>query len=203
MSTKRSPDLPNEEAILSELVREAGDPRIERSSAQIASIEQAILAKLQPLRLPEKKRSRSNRSTRTKQLLALAAAVFVCIWLERAWTDFGVRQAWAQVAETIRGKPWIHCVCQGPENTALEIWLSPAQKVAALSVPGLAVSFSDFREGVLREYNPAEKVISLRPIDQLGSAEFRLVADVFETNSDRHDLTQLKRAESSSRLAAR
>ena len=192
MSMNLSPD---EEFALSELVREARGPRVERSPMQIASVEQAILAKLQPRRLSEKKRSSSFRPTRIKQMLALAACVVLVVWLGRVWTDFGAQQAWAQVAETIRGKRWIHGICRGADNTSAEIWLSPVQMTAAMRIRGTVVSFSDFREGVLREYNQGENVLSLRPIGETDLGEFRLVADLFETISEGRDPAQLKRAE--------
>ncbi len=113
MSTNLNLDNLDEESVLSELVREGGDPHVERSVRQIASVELAILARLQPPRLSERKHSSSIWTSRTKQMLALAAVVVLVIWLGRIWADFGVRQAWAQVAETMRGQPWIHGVCQG------------------------------------------------------------------------------------------
>ncbi len=66
---------------------------------------------------------------------------------------------------------------------------------AAMRIPGTVVSFSDFRESVLREYNPGERVISLRPIDEADLGEFRLVTDVFEMISAGRDLAQMKRAQ--------
>ena len=43
MSTNLDPNEANEEFALGQLVGEAGDPRVERSSAQIVAVEQAIL----------------------------------------------------------------------------------------------------------------------------------------------------------------
>jgi hypothetical protein len=132
---------------------------------------------------------------RSKQLLAVAAGIVLVIWLGRLWTDFGVQKAWAQVAETMRGKPWVHGLLKGPDNTSVEIWLSPAQMTASTRIPGTVVSFGDYRAGVLREYNPSENVISLRPIDVTDLGEFRLVTDVFEMITEKRDLAQLKQAE--------
>jgi hypothetical protein len=47
MLKKLNPENADEDFVLRELVREGGDPHVERSSSQIESIEQAILAKLQ------------------------------------------------------------------------------------------------------------------------------------------------------------
>ena len=188
------PENADDDFVLRELVREGGDPHVERSSSQIASIEQAILAKLQKQPQSDKKR-RSFLPARSKQLLAVAAGVVLVIWLGRLWTDVGVQKAWSQVAETMRGKPWVHGLLKGPDSTSVEIWLSPAQMTAATRIPGTVASFGDFRACVLREFNPSDKVISLRPIDVSDLGEFRLIVDVFEMISENRDLAQLKRAD--------
>jgi hypothetical protein len=195
MKTNLNADNPDEELVLSELIREGGNPKVDRSPAQVASVERAILAKLQPQHLSAKKYSSLSWSTPAKLLLALAAGVVLAVWVGQGGTDIGVRRAWAQVAEKMRGKPWVHGVLRGQDDKSVEIWMSPTQKTAAMRIRGTVVSFSDFREGVLREYNPDENVISLRPIDETDSAEFRLLSDVFEMISEGQDLAQLKRAE--------
>lgn len=189
-----NPENADEDFVLSELVREGSDPHVERSSSQIASIEQAILAKLHTHR-PSVTKHASVWRARIKQVLALAAGIVLVIWLGRIWTDFGIQKAWAQVAVRMRSKQWVHGVAKGPDNKSVEIWLSPSQLIAATRIPNTVITFGDFRARVLREYNPSEKVISLCPLGAADLGKFRLVADAFDLISEKQDLAQLNRAE--------
>lgn len=138
-------------------------------------IEQKLEARLQEfLRQPESQKvpsgpvtPRTSRRQFVRSSIAVGLATFV---LAALFVAFGSRDAWAQVAKTVRSKPWVRFTFQTPKGTAVpnghpapetrETWVSVEHKVAAGRM-GQAAHFIDLARQVCYDYDPRTKSLSL------------------------------------------
>jgi hypothetical protein len=183
----------NDDARWTDLLREAGDPQVPRSAEHIAAVEQAILEHLlRPVTPSPGARLRAGAVM--KWPLAVAASVLLVAGWARYWGQGPESRAWAEVAQAVRSRPWVHGIARGPNAERAEIWLSTKGGVAA-SRFGTHVFFGDFQKGVRREYHPEENVISVNPPADVDSAGFRLMTDILDALLAGHDPTHVQRTE--------
>ncbi|HWB08075.1 MAG TPA: hypothetical protein VG826_02435 [Pirellulales bacterium] len=83
---------------------------------------------------------------------AAAMLIAATLWL---WHP---RASWAEVAEALRGKPWIHAIAKGKSGESHEFWFSAANDVYA-DRRGEGARFIDSRLRVCYEYQPKEEQI--------------------------------------------
>ncbi len=97
-------------------------------------------------------------------LLSTVAAVVVTVLL---WHP---SPTWAQVAEAVASKPWIHMHSKDPQGNTRDLWLSLPRDIAALKSPSL-IRHDDHRRGSRLEFDPTTKKLLRLPIEDKESFE--------------------------------
>jgi hypothetical protein len=104
--------------------------------------------------------SAARRRLRRGGILAVAVTVLAALgvlpWLGRP------ADSWAQVAEAVRGKPWIRLTGKTPDGEDVEAWFSFSRQVSA-ERHGTDSSFEDHRRGVSFRYDAREKTVYRSP----------------------------------------
>ena len=121
-------------------------------------------------------RKRTHRLARNLAVVAAAAVlVAVGIWSMRP------SSGWAQVADALRSRPWIHAIWKGPQDQQEELWFSPERGVSARR-QGSWVMYDDDRLGIRYTYEPKERTLYRVPQDsQLAKREANSFAKVFDS----------------------
>jgi hypothetical protein len=123
--------------------------------------------------------SEGNRRRRLSGILTLvgvAAALLaaVGIWFLRP------SAGWAQVADALRSRPWIHATWKGLQGQQGEFWFSPERGVSARRQDRWVI-YDDHRLGIRYSYEPEEQTLYRVPQDtQLTKREVSAFAEVFE-----------------------
>ena len=148
-----TPDPPSEEELIGHLIAQAGDPHVAARPEHVAGLRALLLERLGPPQRPRRWRA----PLLAGSGLAAAAVVLALLALGRP----GI--AWAQVAQALRGRPWVHGTVAGPDGKVLfEQWLSSDRQRAGERA-GPAILFHDYERKVLTKYVPAEGTIARLP----------------------------------------
>ncbi|HEX8199207.1 MAG TPA: hypothetical protein VF590_01875, partial [Isosphaeraceae bacterium] len=136
-------------------ISEAGDPHVEPPPEHVARLRSLLLERLGP------PRPRPARRWKARLLvgsgMAAAAAVLALLTLVRP----GI--AWAQVAEALRDRPWVHGKVVGPDGKELvEQWLSSDRRRGGERA-GPLIAFHDYGGKILTRYVPDEGVVYRLP----------------------------------------
>jgi hypothetical protein len=106
---------------------------------------------------------------------AVAAAIFAAVWL---WPG-DAAQAWAQVVEAVRTKPWVHGVVTTSDGKHVgEIWFSLRSAVAA-NRDSSRVVYEDSNSGVRQEYDPKQNEIYRLSSTDVSRKEIRSAQTMF------------------------
>ena len=75
------------------------------------------------------------RPTRRRFVAAVCGGLAASLVLGAALFHASSRDAWAQVTDAIRAKPWVRWALTGPNGERFEIWLSSPKRIAAVNTP--------------------------------------------------------------------
>lgn len=143
-----------EEALMQELVSEAGDPAVAPRPEFVASLRETLFNRLERPR-PARRRARLLIGT------GLAAAAIVAAVL--AVPLFRPANAWAQVAKALQAQAWVHTTTIGPDGKSVgESWFSPKNHVIA-GRRGGELEYHDAALGTFTKYVAAEQTIYRLP----------------------------------------
>jgi hypothetical protein len=133
------------------LIAEAGDPSVAPRPEFVAGLRELVLDRLGPPRRVPRWRPRLVVGSAVAAL-AVAAAVLVVMVLRPV-------NAWAEVAQAVQGKPWVHSKTVGPDGKVYsETWSSIKNGVSAFR-HGTDVEYHDTATRIFTKYVPADGVI--------------------------------------------
>jgi hypothetical protein len=158
------PDQPDEEELMARYLAEAGDPHVEPRPHHVARLRSLLLERL------GSPPARPTRPWKARLLLGsgLVAAAVVLALLTFSRPVI----AWAQLAQALQGRPWVHGKVSGPDGKLLfEQWLSSNRELSGTRA-GPQVTFYNSRQKVLTKYVPAEGVIYRLPEPAAGEPNF-------------------------------
>ncbi len=157
--------LPTVDAALEQFSRIAVPPDVER---RLEARLQEFCRQPQPraaARRPAFQHPFRRRLVRASVAAGLAAAAVAALFVA-----LGNRDAWAQVANSLRSKPWVRVTLQIPKGApvpegfrAPEMWFSAEHKVAARRMNlgfGQAAQYIDFTVEETYEYDPQAKTLN-------------------------------------------
>ncbi len=148
-----TPDQPDEEELMSRYISEAGEPHVEPRPEHVASLRSLLLERLGP----PHPRPAPRWKARLLVGSGLVALVLTLLMLNRPVI------AWAQVAQAIQGRPWVHGKVVGPDGKELvEQWLSSNRELGAERA-GPLIAFHDYKWKILTKYVAAEGVVYRLP----------------------------------------
>lgn len=75
------------------------------------------------------------RPARRRFLAVVCGGLAASLVLGAALFHASSRDAWAQVSDAIRAKPWVRWALTGPNGERFEIWLSSPKRIAAVNTP--------------------------------------------------------------------
>ncbi len=152
------PDQPDEEKQMSCYISEAGDPHVVPRPEHVARLRSLVLERLGPAGPHPARLWRARLLVGSGlALLGSAAVVLLLVTLSRPAI------AWAQVAEALQGRPWVHGKVVGPDGKELiEQWLSSNRERGGERA-GPWVAFHDYKRKILTKYVPAEGVVYRLP----------------------------------------
>lgn len=111
--------------------------------------------------------AKSRVTRRTLLATALVATVAAVVGTVLLWHP---SPTWAQVAEAVASKPWIHMHAKDPQGNTRDLWLSLPRDIAALKSPSL-IRHDDHRRGARLEFDPTTKKLLRLPIEDKESFE--------------------------------
>src|SRR5262249_22825202 len=139
-----------------------GDPHIEPHPEHVAKLRSLVLDRLGPPRAAGRWRSRL--------LVGSGLAAAACVAVALVATLGRPTVAWAQVAQALRGRPWIHGKILGPDGKQLvEQWLSSDRESGAERA-GPEILFHDYKRKILTKYVPVERTLYRLPEPPAGTA---------------------------------
>ncbi len=109
------------------------------------------------------------RSRGIGRVLAVAAAAAVLLGVALTWWDVPP-VAWAEVAQAMKNKTWLHAVSKLPDGTKYELWFSTSRGVLAGRV-GESLIWADYRQRTREEYDPENNWINRFPDTQSQAAD--------------------------------
>ena len=177
MNRSSGAKIPDDDAVLEELVREAGELLVSPRPSHLDRLRSAVFSRLAVYR------RRSWRAPRRSVLVAscLAAAVALAV---AAWTWLAT-PGWAEVVQAVREKPWIHLKAK-TSDVSSEIWLSLTHDVHAQRHGEIAI-FDDFRQGVRYHYHSQEKRLVRVPHSDLDKKAVRSFSALFRAMLGGHE----------------
>src|SRR5262245_49249557 len=89
---------------------------------------------------------------------AVAASIVIAVAFWLAWPG----PAWAQIAQAVREKAWIHVIDKDAQDRSMEGWLCPTQGISAWRIDG-RVELLDARLRLYSSYDPQTKVLVRLP----------------------------------------
>ena len=143
-----------DEALMGRMIAEAGDPAVEPRAEHVSELRSLILSRIPPAR----------RTVLWKRPLvlgsgvaaALVAAVLLLVISRPAST-------WAEVAQALQGKPWVHARTVGPDGKeASEVWFSTKLGVSAVR-HGSEIEYHDRNLRIVTKFMRDEGVIYRLP----------------------------------------
>jgi hypothetical protein len=146
---------PDDEQRIGRLIAEAGDPVVAPRPEFVAGLRELVLDRLGPPRRVPRWRPRMVVGSAVAAL-AVAAAALVVMVLRPV-------NAWAEVAQAVQGKPWVHTKSVGPDGTVyVETWSSAKNGVSAFR-HGTDVEYHDTGLRNFTKYVATENVIYRLP----------------------------------------
>lgn len=107
----------------------------------------------------------------------IGVGLATCLLVAAALLSFGSRDAWAQVARSMRSRPWMLITLRIPEGTPLppdfrppQTWFSAKYRIGARGNPGFA-QFIDFASETTYQYDERRKTIELTPTGYLDRSD--------------------------------
>jgi hypothetical protein len=153
MNRATSDQRDDDDELIRLFIAEAGDPYVEPRPEHVAHVRSLLLERLvspQPAR-------RWKRGLLVGSGLAAMTIALAMLALSRPAI------AWAQVAEALHRRPWVHGKMVGPDgNELFEHWLSSNRDLAGVR-GGPAILFHDFKRKVFTKYILAENVVYRLP----------------------------------------
>jgi hypothetical protein len=144
-----------EEEPMRRLISEAGDPAVVPRAEYVSGLRRLILDRLGPPRRAAHWRARLLVGS------GLAAAALAAVTLALAL--FRPASAWAQVAQALQGRPWVHTRTLGPDGKPYgEAWFSPKTGVTAVR-HGPHVEYHDRALRTFTKFVPDEGVVYRLP----------------------------------------
>lgn len=158
---RATPDQPDEEELMSRYISEAGDPHVEPRPEHVARLRSLLLERLGPPRPHAARRRKARLLVGTGLALVgsglSAAVVLVLVTLSRPAI------AWAQVAQALQRRPWVHGKVVGPDGKELvEQWVSSDRELGGERA-GPQIAFHDYKRKILTKYVPAEGAVYRLP----------------------------------------
>jgi hypothetical protein len=151
-----------EDDMIRRYIAEAGDPRVDPRPEHVAMVRSRLLERLGP---PPSARRWPARLLVGSGLAAAAAAVFAIAAFSRPTI------AWAQVAEALHGRPWVHGKMVGPDGGVIvEQWLSANRELASHRAAP-ETTFHDYKKKIFTKYVAAENVVYRLPEPPEGAPE--------------------------------
>lgn len=142
-----------DEEVIRLLISEAGDPHVEPRPEHVAQLRSLLLDRLAP--------PRPARRWKARLLVGSGLAAMTIVLTMLAMSRPAI--AWAQVAEALRQRPWVHGRIVGPDGKELvESWLSSDRERAGERA-GPAISYHDIKARIVTKYVPAERVVYRLP----------------------------------------
>jgi hypothetical protein len=168
-ATRDQPDR-NEDWIGSR-ISEAGDPRVEPRREHVETLRSLVLGRLHPSRPTRRWKARLLVGSGLAALMFAAAVVLLTLGRPVI--------AWAQVAEALQGRPWVHGKLVGPDDKVMfEEWLSSNRNVSGVKA-GPLIAFHDHKRKVVTKYFPGKDVVYRLPEGTPQEANFlRQVLDL-------------------------
>jgi hypothetical protein len=146
---------PDDEQRIGRLIAEAGDPAVVPRPEFVSGLRSLVLDRLGPPRRVPGWRPRLVAGSAVAAL-AVAVAALVVMVLRPA-------NAWAEVAQAVQGKPWVHTKSVGPDGTVyVETWSSAKNGVSAFR-HGTDVEYHDTTIRMFTKYVPADGIIYRLP----------------------------------------
>lgn len=144
-------------------------------------VEQRLEARVQEFcRQPQMPppRPASDHRWRRPIVRAAVAAGLAAMLMAALFVAFGNHDAWAQVAQSMRLKPWVRLTLQYPRGVPVpegaelpEAWFSAEHKVAARRMKD-AAQFIDFAGQNTYEYDPQKKTVTITATRDNDNVEF-------------------------------
>ena len=145
------PDLDGKEPLFHRLIAEAGDPTVTPRSEFVSRLRSQVLNALGPSRRAPRWRSRLVVGSAVAALAVAVAGLLVVV--------LRPTNAWAEVAQAVQGRPWVHSKTVGPDGKVYsEIWSSITNGVSAFR-HGTDVEYHDTATRIFTKYVPADGVI--------------------------------------------
>jgi hypothetical protein len=155
------PTSDNEDDVIRGWVAEAGDPRVEPRLEHLEEVRGRLLEQLG--------HSRKAATARGIRIVRVLAAACILIGVVFAVIHLVTRpvNAWAQVAQALLEKPWIHVVRREANGTSSESWISPRFEIIAAKYDhGPAhrgAEYLDLKTGIKAQYLAEENTIYRLP----------------------------------------
>jgi hypothetical protein len=148
-------DDADERALMQRLISEAGDPAVVPRAEYVADLRSLILDRVGARQRAVRWRSRL--VVGSGLAAAALAAVVLALALSRP------ANAWAQVAQALQERPWVHTRTVGPDGKEYgEVWFSPKNGVSAVR-HGPQVEYHDHALRTFTKFVPAEGVVYVLP----------------------------------------
>lgn len=159
------------EDTLRDLLCPAENPQIlpevdQRLRARLEDFRQQLDAQEARVEGARKARPALHRWIRAVAFGAAAAILIVVMWRLTVSGD-----AWAEVLESVKGRPWVHCAGEMQDGKSIEVWISLPRRIVASRV-GELVSYADLDLRVSFLYRPEKKQLYRTPVEQSAGETF-------------------------------
>jgi hypothetical protein len=148
-------DLAQFDERLGRLIAEAGDPAVSADPDFVSRLRSAVLDRVRP--------PRRGRRWVPRLVVGSAVAAIAVAAATLGFLLFRPANAWAQVAEALRERPWIHSRTLGPDGKQYgEAWGSARKGISAVR-RGSTIEYHDAALRTIMKYVPEEQTIYRLP----------------------------------------